>query len=183
MFTCPSALILVQFVTDDTNQGQGWSFTFNGIDPEFCNSSSLTGTSGSFSDGSGSNYYAAGSDCKWLIAPNSGQNIALRFSEFDTEKNWDYVYVHDGSSTSAPIIATFDGNTIPPVVYSSSNRMLVRFQSDDIFERQGFIANYTTVSSIPQYCGSASTITSNFGSFSDGSNQAKYANNTNCSCL
>ena len=41
--------------------------------------------------------YADNSKCSWLIAPPGAQSITLEFSSFDTEEDYDYVYVYDGT--------------------------------------------------------------------------------------
>lgn len=63
----------------------------------------FNGTSGLVSDGSGN--YSQDMACTWLIdAPQSG-GILLEFDSFATECGWDYLYIYDGDSAFAPMVA------------------------------------------------------------------------------
>jgi hypothetical protein len=73
----------------------------------------LTAASGSFTDGSGANDYLNNSDCMWLIQPSGATSITLSFSAFNTESGYDYVRVYDGSTTSAALLGSFSGSSIP----------------------------------------------------------------------
>lgn len=106
----------------------------------------LTATSGSFDDGSGTDNYADGLDVRWLIAPPSAKQIVLSFSSFNTEANYDFVTVYDGSNINAPVLGQFSGNTPPAQITSSGGTMLVRFTSDFATNEQGWTANYYSVS-------------------------------------
>ena len=46
---------------------------------------------------SGSGAYADNAKCSWLIAPPGAQSITLEFSSFDTEEDYDFVHVYDGT--------------------------------------------------------------------------------------
>ena len=41
--------------------------------------------------------YASNAKCSWLIAPPGAQSITLEFSSFDTEEDYDFVHVYDGT--------------------------------------------------------------------------------------
>ncbi len=105
----------------------------------------LVAASGSFDDGSGTDNYADGLDIGWLIAPLSAKQIILSFSSFNTEANYDFVTVYDGSTTNAPVLGQFSGNTVPTQIRSSAGTMLVRFTTDFATNVQGWTANYYSV--------------------------------------
>ena len=44
-----------------------------------------------------SGFYADNAECSWLIAPPGAQSITLEFSSFDTEEDYDFVHVYDGT--------------------------------------------------------------------------------------
>lgn len=106
----------------------------------------LTASSGTFTDGSGSSDYNDYSDCKWLIEPSGATSITLDFTSFDTETDYDFVYVYDGSTTSATLLGSFSGSTPPASLTSSGGIMLVHFTSDEIETALGWSASYTSVS-------------------------------------
>ncbi|MFN0200058.1 MAG: S8 family serine peptidase, partial [Bacteroidia bacterium] len=103
----------------------------------------LTGCSGSFSDGSGSFLYPNYANCKWLISTPAGTAPTLSFSAFDLESGYDYVYVYDGPDSLSPLLGSFTGASIPAAVTASGNNMFVRFTSDYIVRDNGFVANYS----------------------------------------
>ena len=110
----------------------------------YCNgTTNLTAASGSFDDGSNNAPYNNNSDCKWLIDVTGATSIDLSFSAFDTEAGFDEVIVYDGNTTSATVLGTFSGQTIPPTITSSGSQLLVRFTSDFAHSESGWSANYT----------------------------------------
>ncbi|PVD37210.1 hypothetical protein C0Q70_04205 [Pomacea canaliculata] len=56
--------------------------------------------------------------------------------------NTDYIQIRDGCSLTAPLMATYCGSSLPPVVRSFSNCLHVRFVSDGSVTGAGFQASY-----------------------------------------
>lgn len=116
---------------------------------------------GLFTDNGGPNAnYANSSDNTYTICPtNPGDLVTVTFTSFDTETNWDALYVFDGPSLSSPQIASnnaaanvpgglpggFWGTTLPgPFTSSSPDGCLTfRFRSDTSVSRAGWVANVT----------------------------------------
>lgn len=137
----------------------------------------LTATSGTFSDGSGSGNYQNNSDCRWLIQPPNGGSITLSFQSFNLAAG-DYVYVYDGNSTSSPLLGSFTGSSLPNPVTSNGGVMLVRFVSNASGTADGFVASYTATLNLP--CYGTQVITNSSGTLSDGSGSADYQDNSDC---
>ncbi|MDI9256488.1 DUF7619 domain-containing protein [Flavobacterium sedimenticola] len=126
-----------------------------------CTTALPPGCGGQFFDNGGPNAnYAASSDNVYIICPaNPGEIVTVVFSAFDTEANWDALYVFDGSSIAAPQIASSNGagnvpgglpggywgTTIPgPFTSTSPDGCLTfRFRSDPTLNRPGWVANVT----------------------------------------
>lgn len=104
-----------------------------------------------FDDGSGNDNYDNNLDLYYLIKPDNAENIILTFLSFDTEKDYDFVTVYDGSNADSPIIGKFSGNTIPSSITSSQGSMLVRFTTDWLTTSKGWSAKYESSSWIPTY--------------------------------
>jgi hypothetical protein len=116
---------------------------------------------GQFVDNGGLNAnYANSSDNTYTICPTTpGELVTVVFTSFDTESNWDALYVFDGNSIAAPQIAStnlagnvpgslpggFWGTTIPgPFTSSSPDGCLTfRFRSDPSINRAGWLAEVT----------------------------------------
>jgi hypothetical protein len=93
--------------------------------------------------------YANSSDITYVICPSTaGEMVSVIFNSFDTEANWDGLYVYNGNSITAPQISStnpaanvpgglpgaFWGTSIPEVITSSSpdGCLTFRFRSDSI---------------------------------------------------
>ena len=139
----------------------------------------LTATSGTFTDGSGNANYLDNSICEWVIAPPGANQITINFPTFDTEAGYDSVCVYDGPDTTASLLMTWWGNTLPPTINSSGGAMCVKFYSDASVSATGWSASYTTTGITPT-CSDGTILSSPTGSFSDGSSSGNYGNNQLC---
>lgn len=110
----------------------------------------LNAASGTFTDtgGSGANY---SNDQRYftLIQPANASSVTLSFSSFSLEANWDYLYIYDGATNSAPLIGTYTGTTSPGTITSSSGALLIEFRSDCATTAAGWVANWTSVITNP----------------------------------
>ena len=116
---------------------------------------------GVFVDNGGSNAnYNNNADNTYIICPtNPGEVVTVTFTQFDTETNWDGLYVFDGNSITSPQIpstngagqvpgglaGSFWGTTIPGPFTSSdpTGCLTFRFRSDSSVVRSGWSANIT----------------------------------------
>lgn len=144
----PSCYRVVAYNSYGTSYGEWMCFNENEASSVGCycdNNTVLTDCTGSFSDGSAQNQYKSNSDCKWLIQPNNSSRIALSFTEFDVD-NSDVVNIYDGSNVNANLLASYRGNTLPPMVVSTGNTMLVHFITDASHNACGWTASYACIS-------------------------------------
>ncbi len=139
----------------------------------------ITSNFGSIVDGSSHFVYGDNANCSWLIAPaDSVKKITLTFEQFETEAAGDIVTVYDGDNTSAPVLLTHSGGTLPAgSVMSTGSKMLVTFTSNTGNNFEGFYAQFK--STFPTYCNNV-TLTAPQGTLGDGSNGEIYNNNTTC---
>ena len=106
----------------------------------------LSSCSGLFYDTGGpDNPYQPSEDLTLTIMPSTpGGKLMLHFTMFDTENNYDFLKIYDGTSISAPLIGSYCGTTVPPdVVASGSNgsgAITFRFTSDGSVQGQGWVA-------------------------------------------
>ncbi len=80
-----------------------------------------------------------------LIQPAGASSITLTFSAFNTEVNWDYMYIYDGATNTSPLIGTYTGTNSPGTVTSSGGSLLVEFRSDCSTVAAGWSATWTSV--------------------------------------
>ncbi|WP_168203978.1 C10 family peptidase [Aliikangiella coralliicola] len=114
-------------------------------DVPFCEGeSSFTNSADEISDGSHDWNYRLNMNCKILIEPRGASSVTLNFSEFKTERNYDFVTIYNGESTNAPILGKFSGNSVPNAITADSGKMLIHFTSDDIVTEDGWQASYSS---------------------------------------
>ncbi|XP_038223026.1 tolloid-like protein 1 [Zerene cesonia] len=84
--------------------------------------------------------------CVWKLTVPQDYQVALRFHSFEVENhdlcNYDKVKVRDGDSMDSPLIGMFCGHKIPPDIRSTSNKLLVIFESDSSVQKAGFSATF-----------------------------------------
>jgi Zn-dependent metalloprotease len=173
----------VKFTSDATDTFGGWLANYTSVisTPACTGVTMLTTSTGTFSDGSGSNNYTNNQQCFWYIAPPCATSVTLSFTSFNTELNYDGVAIYDSLTATTPI-ATYSGTSLPASVTSSTGIIVVAFISDFSTSLQGFSANYTSTGS--SFCSGTTTLnTSDYGVISDGSGTSNYCNNSNCSWL
>jgi len=138
--------VLLHFITDDTLTADGWKVTIEATRPDYCEDTVIfTDTAGTFEDGSLHFSYKNNADCKWLIQPPDALSIVLSFISFETEENYDTVYIFDGNTTASPLLAFFHGDTLPPEIVSTGGSMLVHFVSDGGITYDGWTAEYESI--------------------------------------
>ena len=131
--------------------------------------------------------YPANSDSTVTICPiNPGDQVTVTFTTFATETNWDGLYVFDGNSNTAPLLASTNGaGNVPggvagsywgtltganlPGPFTASNAsgcLTFRFRSDASVSTGGWLANITCAPAptCPKpSAAAASAVTSNSG--------------------
>lgn len=189
--TSNTGKMLVVFVSDYANVSQGFTANYTSIGSSYCSGVTVLNTSdsGAISDGSGAKNYCNNMNCSWLIQPPQAQKVTFNFTAFNLENAssdgksiYDAVEVYDGINESATLLGRFTGSTIPSSITSTSGSLFVKFYSDNELNYSGWSGYYTSTQT--PYCnGVATTLTTASGTFSDGSDADKYANNSNCAWL
>jgi len=110
----------------------------------------LTAGSGTIYDsgGAGGNY---ANDERYIttIAPAGATSVTITFSSFNTEANWDYLFVYDGNSINAPRIGTYTGTNSPGTITGTTGTLTLEFRSDCSTTASGWVANWTSNSTPP----------------------------------
>ncbi len=187
--TSTNGAMLLKFTTDALTTADGWTANYTST-AGAVNSGSCSGLltfispSGKISDGSGNDNYNNNADCMFLIQPANATSVTLEFLTFDTETDFDFVKIYDGTTTGAPLLGTFTGTGLPPVITSSGGAILLHFTSDNITTASGWYATYrSTTGTGGGQCTGTTTYSGPSGTISDGSGNADYSNNLNCQFL
>jgi len=98
---------------------------------------------GEISDGSGPFDYANNCACKWQITVPEGKHIKIQFDEFDTQAKTDFVWLFEGTKTlKENTLAKFSGPSLPPIIISASNQVLIWFVTDSSITGKGWHLKY-----------------------------------------
>ncbi|XP_069007315.1 cubilin [Embiotoca jacksoni] len=171
-------LLTVRFKSDAYVSGRGFTAGWTEV-PGGCGGP-VTAPSGEIHSPSYPSSYPNNVDCSWVISVDPNHRVLLNFSDLDIEYhsncNWDYVAVHDGPTSSSPLLVRVCG-TVPPSITSTQNTMYVRFRSDSSRRHRGFSARFS------EACG-ATIMTDNVGgAISSPRYPALYPPNQNCSWI
>lgn len=99
----------------------------------------------------GTNGYGNNENYSVTFCSSAGTQVRANFYWLDLETGYDFLYVYDGPSTASPLIATLNGSTMYPGVYTSSGTCLTfRFVSDGSTRWGGWNA---LLGCTPQACG------------------------------
>ncbi|HPX76597.1 MAG TPA: C10 family peptidase, partial [Bacteroidales bacterium] len=148
--------------------------------PEYCQSEKLiTGSEGSFDDGSGPEDYETNLSCVYEIIPNCESIVNLIFTNLDLGDG-DVVELYDGDKNSTKLIATFDKYNPPTTdAYTSiTGGMTIKFNTDASSQADGWKVQYAVES-----CKQNMIFTETQGNLSDGSKSCDYKNSTSCSWI
>ncbi|MDQ2769535.1 MAG: T9SS type A sorting domain-containing protein [Bacteroidota bacterium] len=116
-------------------------------------STTITTCSGTLYDNGGpTGTYLANSNSSVTIMPaTAGNHVRLQFNTIAVETGYDYLYVYDGTSTSAPLIGTYNSSYQPGTLYgtTASGALTVRLSSDNVVQYDGFEATIGCVATVP----------------------------------
>jgi len=150
--------------------------------PYYCSGSkTFNYLQGTIGDGSGPiEDYQNNANATWLISPESNNYvdaIDITFHKFDLAGG-DYLRIYDGETTSAELLGEFTGSDIPEDISSTVNKVLVEFVTNGSSTANGFVLEWDC--STPDFCSGLTTFTEDEATFTDGSEEFKYANGTTC---
>jgi len=110
-------------------------------------------------DNGGTGSYSNSTSGTLTIYPSTtGNAVKLQFSEFNTESSCDILYVYNGTSTSAALLGSYSGSSIPADITATnlSGALTLRFTTDGSVTSTGFVAQATCIPLLSQYVSSAS---------------------------
>lgn len=143
----------------------------------------ITGMAGTIEDGSGPiSDYQNNTHCSWHISPTDNvSHINISFDRFNTELGNDILNIYDGADSTAQLLASLSGDTIPNMVSTSSGDAYIVFKTNNSNTASGWLLSYEAFH--PVYCNNFQVFTDPTGTFDDGSGTDLYNNNTNCKFL
>jgi Metallo-peptidase family M12/Secretion system C-terminal sorting domain/CUB domain/Fibronectin type III domain len=102
-----------------------------------------------FRDTGGNNNYANSQYLVRTIKPEfpANQTLTVTFNSFETEEDYDFMYVYDGPNTNAPLLGVFDGTDIPGPFTSTAEdgSLTFEFMSDEYLNEAGWNATVSCI--------------------------------------
>ena len=117
--------------------------------------------------------------CSWTLTCSGGAPT-LSFDTFDTEANFDFVYLYEGTDAGGALLESLHGVGHAPMSYSASgsNSLYLVFETDYSVTRAGFTATFTCETGSGQStCPETPYTLDNFGVI----NIQDYVDNLDCS--
>ncbi|NLA24356.1 MAG: T9SS type A sorting domain-containing protein [Bacteroidales bacterium] len=146
--------------------------------PPYCSGmTTLTGHQGALNDGSESKQYKNNQSCYYLIEPECGTIIKLKFDSFDLGAG-DVVNIYNGSSINSQLLDSYSNSNTPNTTTLTANggAMLIEFLTDGSGVGYGWNASYDIT-----YCTTNILHNTTEGTISDGSGPCNYEGTLNCS--
>ena len=88
------------------------------------------------------NLYENSKDCQIRILFDDTQRVVIEFLTFNVraEDCNDWLHVHDGDSSSSPLVRLCgDSSTLPNILYSTGNSLTLVFHSNHYGRESGFM--------------------------------------------
>jgi hypothetical protein len=97
--------------------------------------------------GSAGDYPNSNTTVTTICPTNPGDLVRLTFTAFSTEDFIDELQIFDGNSTGAPLIGTYSGATLPPVILATNPTgcLTAQFNSDYSVTYPGWAANVACI--------------------------------------
>lgn len=104
--------------------------------------------------GAGTNYANNVSSTVTICPSSPGDMVVLNFTSFATENFIDELMIHDGPNTSAPLLGSYSGTALPPVIVASNagGCLTADFDSDGSVTYAGWAANVSCMTPPPGDC-------------------------------
>jgi len=102
-------------------------------------------------------------DCRWIITAATVESaLTIKFWTVDLEKGREFLWVYDGDSWNAPLLAQITANDEwsnnslqlreVPMIRSTTGKLFLHYTADRISHRTGFYATWSTVLRCSEYC-------------------------------
>jgi hypothetical protein len=149
--------------------------------PQFCtaNTQVYNAVTGTITDQSGNQNYQNNSSCTYLIAPPNVDMFTINIVSLATEADVDTLTFWAGNPAHGQRIATFSGAVANQTVIANTDSLYVTFRTNEAVTDAGWKFTYTARQIVP-VCTGLSVSREPSGTFSDGSGDADYQANANC---
>jgi hypothetical protein len=107
----------------------------------YCVDKKYGAATGTFDDGSDTNNYFENGDCSYTVQVTGAVTVYLDFTAFDVAAG-DTLYIYNGLNSTAPLLAKYSGNEIPPSLISTVGKIFLNFVTDGSDNSSGWAVTY-----------------------------------------
>ncbi|XP_074652971.1 cubilin-like [Tubulanus polymorphus] len=169
----------LQFASDRTVAYGGFSASYVALNATLLCGGQLQTLVGEITSPNYPSNYPHTRECVWTIVLPSSHQIVLNITDFGMESHsncrYDYVEIRNGGYPSSPLIGRYCGTKIDSQILSHSNRLYIKFKSDNSNSAKGFRIHYDGAST-----GCGADLTSSTGTFVSPNYPLPYSHSTEC---
>lgn len=121
--------LTVLFHSDGSITRSGFALRVQCVMPVAMSDTTLTGCAFSWTDPGGTGNYSNNLDVTQTICSQNNERLSVDFSSLSLA-NGDFLYVYDGSSTTAAQIGVYSGTSLPGNIISTGSCLTFRFTSN-----------------------------------------------------
>lgn len=141
--------LIVKFKSDDSVQRHGFQAAYSSVCGGDLNATSERKTIYSHAKYSDQNY-PNNARCEWTIKASPGAKVSLKFTTFDLEDGkdecgYDVVELYDGVKEKNKLLGSFCDVQLPPKTVTTSDKLIIVFNTDNTVTWKGFAAEYQEV--------------------------------------
>ncbi|XP_071156308.1 cubilin-like isoform X2 [Mytilus edulis] len=179
VLTSSDNVMTVVFASDNSIAHEGFSASYVALNASTLCGNPLTDRTGLITSPNYPSNYPHNRECVWTITANDGNQILLNVTDFELERHdsctFDFLEIRNGGYQTSPLLGTYCGTTIDPIIRSHSNQMYIKFKSDFSRSAKGFQIYYDSTAS-----GCGADLTTPTGSFVSPNYPAPYSHNAEC---
>lgn len=153
--TSTTGCLTFRFTSDGSVTYTGWAASISCVAcgsvsslPNIGNGTETSCSSPYYDNGGAGGNYTNNANFTHTICGTPGNCVRITFSAFQLESGFDYLSIYDGPNTGSPLVGTYTGTTLPPVITSTTGCLTFRFTTDGSVTYTGWAA---TISCVP--CG------------------------------
>jgi hypothetical protein len=123
----------------------GYSELWDAINDKLTNCNSWACSDTLYDEGGPEGNYYNNELVEYTISPPGAVGIDVTFLEFDTEANYDTLWLYDGASSSANLIGAYHGTASPGSFTTTSGNLTLKFKSDGGTRAAGWKMRYICI--------------------------------------